>query len=131
MVIFNIHGHKNILGTHRNTIEFTKESNLTLNGDCIIGVKADFDLHELKALVKKYSKLEIIITVEDLMEEFIADSNPDFNDEHEIVIRKTDFISERTLGIKADKAVRDLNHKLINKLKNPETVGKVELIGIE
>lgn len=131
MVIFNISGHKNILGTHKNTIEFTKDSNLTLNGDCIIGVKVDFDLHELKALVKKYSKIKIIILVDNLVEEINAVSNPEFNDKHEIVIRKTDFISERTLGIKADKAVLDLDRELINKLKNPETVGKVELIGIE
>ena len=131
MVIFNIHGHKNILGTHKNTIEFTKDSKLTRNGDCIIGVKADFNLKELKALIKKNSKIKIIITVDDMIEEINAVSNPDFNDAHEIVIRKTDFISGRTLGIKADKAVLDLDRELINKLKNPETVGKVELIGIE
>lgn len=131
MVVFNIRGHKNILGTHKNTIEFTKEPDLTLSGDCIIGVKADFDLAELKSLVKEHSKIKIIITVGELVEELTADSNPDFNDGHEIVIRKTDFISERTLGIRADKAVLDLNRELINKLKNPKSIGKVEITGIK
>ena len=131
MVVFNISGHKNILGTHKNTIEFTKDSELTLKGDCIIGVKADFNLSELKALVKKYSKIKIIILVDNLVEEINAVSNPEFNDEHEIVIRKTAFISGRTLGIKADKAIRDLSRDLINKLKKPDAIGKVELIGIE
>ena len=131
MVVFNISGHKNILGTHKNTIEFTKDSELTLKGDCIIGVKADFDLAELKSLVKEHSKIKIIITVGDLLEEFPAISNPEFNDEHEIVIRKTDFISGRTLGIKADKAVLDLDRKIVDKFKNPDAVGKVEIIGIE
>jgi len=29
-------GHKNIRSTHKNTIEITKDPNLTINGDCII-----------------------------------------------------------------------------------------------
>ncbi len=131
MVSFNIYGHKNILGTHRNTIEFTKDSNLSLKGDCIIGVKADFDINEIKTILKKYSKIKIIIIVDNFREEINAVSNKDFNDEHEIVIRKTDFISDRTLGINADKAVIDLDRKLVDKLKNPETIGKVEIIGIK
>ena len=131
MVVFNISGHKNILGTHKNTIEFTKDSNLTLKGDCILGVKADYNLDELKALVKEHSKLKIIITVDDLVEEITSVSNPDFNNEHEIVVRKTDFISGRTLGIKADKAVLDLDRNLVDKLKNPEVIGKIEILGIK
>jgi len=131
MVVFNIHGHKNVLGTHKNTIEFTKEYDLTLNGDCILGVKADFDLDELKTLVKKYSKIKIIITVEDLIEEITADINKEFSDEHEIVIRKSNFLSDRTLGINASKAVLDLDRKLVDKLKNPKVIGKVEIIGLK
>jgi len=34
-------GHKNILSLHKKTIEITKESELTINGDCIIGTSAD------------------------------------------------------------------------------------------
>ena len=41
---FNAYGHPNILGTHKTTFEFTKDNELTLNGDCIVGVKADFEL---------------------------------------------------------------------------------------
>ena len=34
-------GHKNILSLHEKTIEITKDSELTTNGDCIVGVGAD------------------------------------------------------------------------------------------
>ena len=52
-MIFHIFGHPNIIGTHYNTLELTKDSSLTKEGDCIIGVKADFDFSELKKIVKK------------------------------------------------------------------------------
>ena len=40
---FPCYGHENILSTHKTTIEFTKDSELTLDGDCILGIKADFN----------------------------------------------------------------------------------------
>ena len=49
---FHAFGHKNLLGTHKNTLEFTKDKNLTLKGDCIVGVNADFDAGELKNFIK-------------------------------------------------------------------------------
>ena len=131
MISFNIFGHPNILSTHQNTIEFTKDSYLTRKGDCIIGIKADFKPDELRKLVKKNSKLKIIIKADTETEELIAYTNKSFNDEHEIVIRKSEFASKRTLGIRADKAAKDLNRKLIEKLKNPETIAKVEIIGCD
>ena len=41
---FTAYGHKNILATHKTTIEFTKDKELSLKGNCIVGVRADFDL---------------------------------------------------------------------------------------
>ncbi len=51
-------------------------------------------------------------------EEIVAVVNKDFSSEKEIVLRKGDFISERTLGIRADKAAADLSRELVEKLKN-------------
>ena len=42
---FSARGHENIRGVHKTTFEFTKEKELTLKGDCIIGVNADFDFN--------------------------------------------------------------------------------------
>ncbi len=49
-------GHENIRSNHQKTIEITKESHLTSQGDCIVGVNATSscaDLpQELKAKLK-------------------------------------------------------------------------------
>ena len=55
----------------------------------------------------------------DFSEEIRCEINPNFNDDEEIVIRKSDFISKRTLGINADKAAVDLNKEFIKLMKNP------------
>jgi len=116
---FNALGHPNITAIHKTTIEFTKEKGLSLKGNCIIGVNADFDTKELKRFVKQKSnsKITIKIMVDNIIEEIHAVLNPDFNDNHELVIRKSDFISKRTFAIKGDKAAKDLDRKLVKKLK--------------
>ncbi len=114
---FHAYGHQNILATHKTTLEFTKDKELTLNGDCIIGVKADFELNKLKDFIKKAKSKNIAITIETagskITETIHAELNPDFGDEKEIVIRKTDFVSERTLGIRSNKAAFELKSGLI------------------
>ena len=114
---FFCYGHENILSTHKNTIEFTKDSELTLDGDCIIGIKADFNPQDLIQFLKGKQQINCEITVDNIKDIFTFEINPDFNDEHEIVIRKSDFLSERTLGIKANKAAIDINREIIQKLK--------------
>ena len=61
MISFNIYGHKNILSLHQNSLEFTKDKDLTLNGDCIVGVNSDFKLNEIKSLIKEYDTIKIRI----------------------------------------------------------------------
>jgi hypothetical protein len=129
-MIFHIYGHENVLAMHRTTIEFTKDSHLSKKGDCIVGVKSDFNIEEIKHIIKKSSKIKITISIGNLSEIVNAIPNKDFNDNHELVIRKSEFMSPRTLAIKADKASIDLSRELINKLKYPETEAKVEIKGI-
>ncbi|MFH2020913.1 MAG: DUF371 domain-containing protein [archaeon] len=125
-MIFHIFGHPNVMATHNTTFEFTKDQNLSPKGDCIIGVRADFTPEDILRLLKK-EEIKIIITVDDLKEEITALVNKDFSDEHEIVIRIGEHASKRTLGLRADKAAIHLDRKMIEKLKNPETVGRVEI----
>lgn len=114
---FHAYGHKNILGTHKTTLEFTKDSELTLKGNCIVGIKADFDLNDIKNFIKKTKnkKIKIIIETADkkIKETINAELNPNFDSNKEIVIRKTDFVSERTLAIKADKTAFELKREFI------------------
>ena len=123
---FIAYGHPNILGTHKNTFEFTKEENISLKGDCIIGVKADFELEKLEKLIKKLKNRKLLIKIKPenskiASEEIEAELNPTFKDDKELVIRKTNFISDRTLGIKANKAAFELKKDLISYLKKKES----------
>ena len=123
---FIAHGHPNILATHKTTLEFTKDDEVSLRGDCIVGVKADFDLTELKNFIKKSKNKKITIKIETkdkkLQERLTAQLNPEFSDDKELVIRKTNFISRRTFAIGSDKAAFDLNRGLIGFLKKENKI---------
>ena len=128
---FCAYGHPNILAKHKTTLEFTKDSELTLNGDCIVGVKSDFDLEKLKDFIKKSKNKIITITIEitknrKIKETIFAEINNNFNDSHELVIRKTDFVSNRTFAVNADKAAFELDRNLISFLK--EKTSKISVI---
>ena len=60
---FNAYGHPNILGIHKTTLEFTKDEELSLDGDCIVGVKADFELSRLKRFIKGSKDNKLIVTI--------------------------------------------------------------------
>ena len=119
-------GHPNVLATHKTTLEFTKDTELTLNGDCIVGVNADFELIKIKDFIRQLKNKNIIITIKKISNEhdnkkneetIHAEINSKFNSDSELVIRNTDFISERTFAISSDKAAFDLNMGLISYLK--------------
>jgi len=129
---FNAYGHPNILGTHKTTLEFTKDNELSLNGDCIVGVNADFELKEIKNFIENSNNKKILITIKTISKNkkikdmILAELNLNFSDEKELVIRKTDFVSERTFATKANKAAFDLGRDLIGFLK--EKKNKVSII---
>ena len=139
---FNCHGHKNITAKHKTTLEFTKDEDVTLKGDCIVGIRAGFKLSEIRQFIEKSKNKKIAIIMQaiskssknsknflghkKIQDKIIAEINPDFGSNKEIVIRKTDFISERTFAIKADKSAFELNRDLIGLLK--EEKGKIKVV---
>ena len=126
--VFHCLGHPNIRAKHPKTIEFTKDVHLTPRGDCIIGIGADFDLASVKSL---RGRLRITVKVEGLQDTFWAFANPYFDDEHEIVFRKSGFRSRRTLGINLNKGAADLNRDIVRLMRNPEAKMEVVLECIE
>ncbi len=126
-ISFTAYGHPNITAKHRNTVEITREKELGKEGDCIIGVNADFSPSELKEFAQKASHARMTIQAGKIREEVSFETNKDFSDAHEIVIRKTDFISGRTLGIKADRAAKDLKRGLVEALKKKTTRIRITL----
>jgi len=116
-MMFRAWGHPNIKATHKNTIEFTKEEYLTPEGDCVIGVKADFDTKKLHDFAEKHKFAKITIKTGGLSEIIVAKTNPEFDDDKELVIRLGEYASKRTFAIRADKAAKHLNRELIRALQ--------------
>jgi len=111
-------GHANILGTHATTFEFTKESELTKKGDCILGVESDFELNRLRKFLGA-ERVRITITAGQQADVVTAKPNRNFSDIEEMVVRLGGFDSGRTFGLDADKACRHLKRGLIQAMKTP------------
>ncbi|MBI4448419.1 DUF371 domain-containing protein [Candidatus Woesearchaeota archaeon] len=120
MITITSYGHPNVLATHKTTMEVTAASDLTLNGDCIIGVRAEFDAEELKAFLSSCKKMCVTIDIDGDALTFTAETNPYFEDSHEIVFRRGEFVSERTAGVRASMACVDLPRDFVQKMKRPE-----------
>lgn len=128
---FTCCGHENLQATHKNTLEFTKDNELTLNGDCIVGVNCNFDAEEVKKIAKNCNEIKIRLKLENENQVFDCDAkvNHDFKDNNEIVLRKSNFTSNRTLCLYCDKAAIDIPRKMITKMKDPNQNIEVEFIG--
>ena len=114
--IFSFSGHKNISATHRTTFELTKEFSLSKKGDCIVGVRANFKLSELKKFLSK-NKVMIVIKSGELSEKIFAVPNKNFDSDEKFVVRISDFKSNRTFAIRSDKACANFSRKIIESIK--------------
>jgi hypothetical protein len=128
------YGHENIQATHKTTFEVTKEVQLTRKGDCIIAISAnktmtDFSSDFKKNLRKENAKITVIIETEDIVEvvNALGSSRLILTHPTDIVVRKSNYICNRTLAIQADKAACDLSRKLVEKLENPKQKVKITL----
>jgi len=127
-------GHENVLATHKTTFEITKESLLSEKGDCIIAVSADKALADLSSKFKDWlkrenAKVSILIEADDVKEVVSAFGSPKLILSHptDMVVRKSSYVCDRTLAVKADKAACDLSRKLVEKLRNPRQKVKITL----
>ena len=125
-------GHKNILSLHKKTVEITKDSQLTVNGDCIVGVNSSLACVDLSENLKKKIRnpdTEIVFTI--LVDEYSFSVHGKGSEKltlkhpSDIVLRKSAFTCSRTIAIKCDKASDDIPRKMVEKLQNPKTAGKL------
>lgn len=126
-MFFTARGHKNILATHKTTLEFTKDCSLSKKGDCIVGVCADFEPEKVKAFALSGKKVDVVLEVDGVKERISGVLNPSFNSTDEIVIRMGSFASDRTLVLRADKSSKYLSRSFASLLKNPESVIKITI----
>ncbi len=126
----SFHGHKNVRSLHPKSIEITTDSDLTVNGDCIVGVGASCGClgipDKMKTLLQKpQSEVTCTILVGNLSykitgrgSEKLTLKNP-----HDIVIRKSNFTCPRTLSIGCDTASDSIPRQMVKALQNPDAKG--------
>jgi uncharacterized protein len=132
--VVEFRGHPMVRSSHPTTIEITTEGYLTENGDCIIGVGAAKGCAGLSSAVKERLKtdgarvtLKVSVGALSFVIRAQGDSRLTLTDPHEMVVRKSDYISGRTLAIRADASSRDLPREIVRLLKSPATGGTLEI----
>jgi hypothetical protein len=127
IMIFKIRtkGHKNVTSHHKSTFEITKDVEIGPTADCIIGTDMDKSMldfpQEFKdRIANSNTKISVVLDTENGHDEINGYGHEDLTLTHptDIVCRTSDYTCSRTLMIRADKAARDLDEKLIEDLKN-------------
>ncbi len=123
-------GHKNILSLHSRTIEITKDSVLTKNGDCIVGVSANKACDDLDpALKQKLRTSDTVVKIGIIVEPYefnilgLGNNHLQVTHKHDIVLRKSNYVDPRTLIVSCDKSAIDIPRYFIKALTDPETKG--------
>ena len=123
-------GHKNVLVTHKKTIEITRDGHLTPSGDCIAGVGADYACADIPGPMRKKLRdpeqvVRISIAVDGHRFDVVGRGHERITLGHkdDIVIRKSRFVCSRTLAVGCDKASDDIPDAMRRALQNPNARG--------
>jgi hypothetical protein len=122
-LVIKARGNKLIKATHKSTLEITKDNFLTKRGDCIIGINANYSVKDLPEDLKDHllneGKIKIVIKVDDLIDDIIAYGSKKLllTNDRSIVIRKSNYIDDRTLAINSNKSAIDIDRKIIEELR--------------
>jgi hypothetical protein len=123
-VVFRCRGHRNVTALHPTTFEITTEDQLSVRGDCIIGIAAERGLPGISAefrriLSRDNAHLVTRLKCED--QEVLVQSQGSgamaLDHPSDFVWRKGSFVCSRTVGIRSDTAARDLPRELISLLR--------------
>jgi len=132
------HGHGSIRATHRSTFEITMDVQVTQRGECIVAVAADSGVsglsEELKEILRKAnSKLTIVLQAGQESEVVEASGSPEltFGHPRDVVVRRSSFVCNRTLAVRANKAAKDFSRALVKQLADPQQRIDITLIAEE
>ena len=122
-------GHENVLSLHKSTFEITKDKDLSLSGDCIIGLDIDKSMEDFpeefkEKLANDDTKVIVELKTPNASDTIEGYGHHDLTLSHptDMVCRKSTFVCSRTLMIKSNKAAIDLNRDLIKDLANGESM---------
>ena len=104
-------GHENVLSLHKSTFEITKDKDLSLSGDCIIGLDIDKSMEDFpeefkEKLANDDTKVIVELKTPNASDTIEGYGHHDLTLSHptDMVCRKSTFVCSRTLMIKSDKA---------------------------
>jgi hypothetical protein len=126
---FRARGHPNIRATHEKTIEVTKETRLTAQGDCIAAIEAEKGLPELGDELKKAARnpastISLTLRLGERVFTTVGRGDPGLTWEHptDMVARMSGYVCSRTLMVHADKATIHMPRSFVQILKDPNAV---------
>jgi uncharacterized protein len=132
--IIHAYGHRAILSTHPTTLEITTSRELTQRGDCVVAVNSSGAVRDLpedlkRALSSSSGRCRLALRVGpfEFQVEGRGDPRLTFSHETDLVVRKSGFISDRTLMIFADKSSMDIPRDMVRLLQDPSNMVTVEI----
>jgi hypothetical protein len=132
---FHARGHANVIARHPTTFEITKHAQLTKRGDCVIAVEAskglaDFSTEFRNLCKRDEARIIVQLKAAGIVESIEGNGSCGLTLSHptEMVGRKSTFVSDRTMMIRADRAACDISRDLISKLQSPSTTLHVRVI---
>ncbi len=121
---FTAWGHPNITSKHKTTIMVTTDKHLSKEGDCILAVRAEKGLADLLPDLKEIirnSEAEVSFIMETGGQKLVVRGRGHpgltLTNPSDMVIRKSSFICDRTLMIKADIAASDIPPEFVRLLE--------------
>src|SRR2546425_8219805 len=132
--IFHAYGHPAILSTHPTTIEITTSHELSFRGDCVVAVKSSSAVRDLPVGLKRVlssasgrGRLRLEVGGIESMWEGRGDPRLTSSHQTDLVVRKSGFISGRTLMIHTDKSSMDSPRDIVRLLQEPTCRVTVEI----
>ena len=129
---FTARGHVNIRATHEKTVEVTKETHLTTQGDCIAAVASEKGLRDLPKEMREAAKrpdsvISLSLRLGNSVFTTTGRGDPGLIWDHptDMVARMSSYTCPRTLTVCSDKATIHIPRSLVQQLKNPDAVIQV------
>ncbi len=126
---FLARGHRNILALHETTVMTTREAHLSRRGDCVAAVSAEKGLSDLSPEIKEAARRpEALITLtlsadgEIFEAKGMGHPSLTYADQNDMVARKSGYVCDRTLMVHSDRAACDMPRRIVDKLRDPNTI---------
>lgn len=127
--VIQSHGHEHVTGAHESTLEVTSDDYLTPAGDCILGIEADHVPAEfgdgfVEACQHSDATITIALETADHTDKFLASGHSElsFESERSLVIRTSEYVDDRTVAVKAEKAAGNIDRELVAALSDGDSL---------